>query len=195
MNCDACQNHLCEQLDSGPDDSLPADAGEHLSGCPACRQFQRTLRALDAQLSHSASRATLPADFAANVLARLPRAKPRLSPAEIAERKARYEREHRAAMLASDWSRPFRQAAVWLRLASFAGLCAGIGWLLADALRQPALREAWMQFQSFTVSTESLLASGLGLASLVFGVLVGRRPALLGKLTQGVLSNARAVSR
>jgi hypothetical protein len=182
MNCDTCQSRLCEQLDIAPEAPFAPDLEAHLSACPVCRRFQQTLQALDEQLTRQAGQATLPVDFAATVLARVPHSQPRLSPAEIAGRKARCEHEYQIALAAHDWGRSFKRGVVWLRLASFALLCAGIGWLFADALRQANLPETWVQLQSYSASAAPWLAYGLGLAMLAFGMLVARRPLLLRKL-------------
>lgn len=183
MNCDTCQSQLCAQLDTAPDAARPAAfsaaAEQHLASCLACREFQHALVVLDEQLTRKASQVALPADFATTVLAGLPPAKPRLSPAEIATRKARYEREYRAAMGMVNWARLFLQAATWLRLASITGLCAGFGWLLAGLLRRFPMSGEWVWTQSFSISTAQVLACGIGLTAFAYGVLVVKRPALL----------------
>ncbi len=179
MNCNTCQSHLCERLDTAPNATLNVETGEHLTTCPACQRFQESLLALDEQLIRKSCQATLPADFASTVLARLPQSKPRLSPAEIAERKARCEREHQAAMTSFNWTLPFLKAAAWLQIGSFTGVCAGLGWLLADMFKQLPLGEHLIQLQSYTVSAAQLLAYGAGVMALAFGVMVVKRPALL----------------
>jgi len=182
MNCDTCQSRLCERLDIAPEAPFAPDLEAHLSACPACRRSHQTLRALDSQLTRQAGQATLPADFTASVLDRLPHPRPRLSPAEINERKARCEREYQMALAAHDWGRSFQRASVRLRLAAFVLLCAGIGWLLADGLRPANSSETWIQLQAHGASTAQWLAYGFGLATLAFGGLVARRPVMLRKL-------------
>lgn len=96
MNCEKCQNWICEAADATG--AINPEAELHLTGCPACREFQIGSAQLDSDLMAQAVKATLPGDFKASLLAKLPEMQPRLLPGEIAEQRAQYEREYQAAI-------------------------------------------------------------------------------------------------
>jgi len=130
MNCDECQTWISEALD-GQSAQERAAIEQHLTACPACRQFQRALLTLEPQLAQRAARAELPEGFRAAVMARLPADPRRLTAEEIAVRRAQFEREHREALAALKrrfW--PWRLA-IWLQPLAMVVACAGGAWLLA----------------------------------------------------------------
>lgn len=129
MNCHDCQNRLGEEAES----SAP-DLAAHLATCPVCRAVHDTWATLDAELSRRASATTLPADFNEKLRARLPTAKPRLSPAEIALRRAQYEREYHAAMMASERWRFLLNPVVLRRMLTVVGASLFGGILLTATL-------------------------------------------------------------
>lgn len=130
MNCDECQTWISEALDGARSAQDRTAVEQHVTACPACQQFQRTLLTLEPQLAQQASRAELPEGFRAAVMARMPADPRRLTTEEIAVRRAEFEHEHREALAALErrfW--PWRLV-TWLQPLAMVAACAGGAWLL-----------------------------------------------------------------
>ena len=179
MNCDDCQNRICQSLDAGQGIRPDPAVEQHLAECPLCREFHQAWAALDAKLIGCAVKTTLPADFKATLLARLPAPQPRLTPAEIAARRAQFEAEYLAAMAALDRAYLFPRPATMLRILAVAGVCVLLGLLLAVLMRAlPLLIETgWSQAGA---NPTMRLCGIIGLAAAVYGLRRAWRPVLRG---------------
>jgi predicted anti-sigma-YlaC factor YlaD len=179
MNCDDCQNRICESLDAGQSTRPDPAVDQHLSECLACREFHNAWAVLDAQLIRRAAKTTLPADFKETLLARLPAPQTRLTQAEIAARRAQFEAEYRAAMAALDRAYLFPRPATMLRILAVAGVCVLLGLLLAVLMRTlPLLIETALSQAGANPTTR--LCGIIGLAAALYGLRRAWRPALRG---------------
>lgn len=134
MNCESCQNQICDALDQGEAAKLDALAAKHLAACPVCREFFQVIAAVDEQLIGQARRAVLPSDFQKTLMARLPARQTKISPEELAARRLQCEREYREALRALDRRFLMPPADLILRLLTVAGVCALACLLFAGAL-------------------------------------------------------------
>lgn len=179
MNCDDCQSRICESLDAGQSTRPDPAVEQHLAECPVCREFHDAWAALDVHLIRRAVKTSLPADFKATLLARLPAPQTRLTPAEIAARRAQFEAEYRAAMAALDRAYLFPRPATMLRVLAVAGACALVGLLLAALMRAlPLVIEAALNRAG--AHPTMLLCGIIGVAAALYGLRRAWRPALRG---------------
>lgn len=192
MNCDDCQNRISELLDAGPSAPLDPVAEQHLADCPACREFRDASAALDAQLVHHTPSAVLPADFKTTLLARLPVPRVRLTPAEIAARRAQLEFEYREALAALDRRYLVPHAATILRLLPVAAAWVFGGLLLVAVMDSlpAAIEDAFGQ--AAAVWTIALLSGGGGLAAAFYSL---RRTGALRHLRLGSFRKLRFTPR
>lgn len=159
MNCPDCQRRICDLLDAGQPLAPEDEVAGHLAECPACREFQETWAGLDPLLAGHAARPALPANFKTTLLARLPAAPRRVTPAEIPALRARFAREHRAALASLHWGGTpglVRRALIiamacvatsWLAAQIIAALLDGLGaefTLAGNAEPEPVARLAWL---------------------------------------------------
>ena len=97
MTCREIENRLLDFEDG----QLPASEREtvvgHLADCTHCQSFARQLKQLDATLARSVKMPVLSGSFSVKLKERI-QATPILTPAEIAERKRRYQAEYEAAL-------------------------------------------------------------------------------------------------
>ncbi len=147
MNCQDCQNAICELMEA--DGDLPSQPAieQHLAECPACRDFHAAWPALDTSLAHRFMEVPLPAEFKASLFAKLPALEPRPTPAALAARRKKLEQEYREALASLNKRYLIPQVPGVLRVAiltaggSFAGVAlAGIILSLpfSDAAAPPA---------------------------------------------------------
>jgi predicted anti-sigma-YlaC factor YlaD len=179
MNCDDCQSRICELLDAGQSTRPDPAVERHLAECPVCREFHQTWAALDAKLIGRAIKTSLPADFKATLLARLPEPQARLTPAEIAARRAQFEAEYRASMVALDRAYLFPRPATMLRILVVAGVCALLGLVLVVLMGALPLLIDTALSQSGANPTMRLCGI-IGLAAALYGLRRAWRPALRG---------------
>ena len=170
MNCDDCQSRICELLDADRSALLDPRVEQHVAECESCRDFLDTWPALDAQLARHAAEDVLPADFKTTLLAKLPAPRRRLTPAEIEERRERFEREYHEAIAALRRRYLFPHSATVLRMMALAGAYAFAGILLAEAMRVlPALIEVVVS-QAATAQTVQRVGWIVGGVAMIYGL-------------------------
>ena len=170
MNCDDCQSRICELLDACRSALHDSRVEQHLAECESCRDFLDTWPALDAQLARHAAEDALPADFKATLLAKLPALRRRLTPAEIEERRERFEREYHQALAALRRRYLFPHSATVLRLMALAGAYAFAGILLAEAMRVPPALIEVVVSRAATAQTVQLVGWIVGAAAMLYGL-------------------------
>jgi len=114
MNCDRCQQQLCEARED-------PQVEQHLAACPVCRAFCDAWMGVNAELSGHFAPAALPGDFKANLLSKLPARSVQPTRAEL-------EREYEEAIAALNRTFWLPQAIRLARLlaAAAASILAGI---------------------------------------------------------------------
>lgn len=115
MNCEDFQMVISSAFDDGT--TLGTETKRHVASCAECRQFIETWQTLDQKLSALAE-PVLPANFQTRLRARVAEY-PRLTPAEVAERRRQYEREYAEAMALLQHRYFFPPAALMAQLAVF----------------------------------------------------------------------------
>lgn len=143
-DCTACEDWICGDPD-GAGDVVPSIAAAHLAACPACRAFQKTWAALDAELVEQAALARLPEDFDATVFSKIPAPRARLTPDQIAARKAQAELSYHAALRDASFLGVLSDPTALLRAVAMIATCLSVGIVVAMAtpLVAAAATSAW----------------------------------------------------
>ena len=179
MECTSCEDWICGAPDA-TEGITPQAAAAHLAGCPACRAFQATWTQLDTALVGQADLARLPENFGAAVIAQLPAPKERLTPSQIAGRKAQIEREYREALRNVSVLGVLSDPTVLLRPIAMVATCISVGIVVAvlTPLVATAVESAFRWSSSGPVQAVSgilglvvaLLAAALNWRSLLRGL-------------------------
>lgn len=169
MDCDECQSRSSGLLDAGQDSRRDPAVEQHLAACPACREFRDTWAVIDVQLTRQAA-TVLPADFKATLLARLPASRPRLTPAEVAARRAQFEQEHLAALARLHCRHLFLRPGHLLRLFAVAAGFALAGMLLPGVARALVGVVGWAFGGAASGWSLPVLGGATGLIAVLYGL-------------------------
>jgi hypothetical protein len=160
MNCHECQTWLSDALDGTPVAPARAEAEQHLAACPVCQSFERSLLLIEPHLKRQAARPRLAEDFVSTIMRRLPADPKRLTPEEIARRRAQFDSEHREALaLLRPRFWPWQLAAAWPRLGLICAVAVGAWFVFARA--EPLLlrlASAWPGLDSVNVTLAMAVA-------------------------------------
>ncbi len=172
-DCAACEDWICG-IPDGAGDIVPSIADAHLATCPACRAFQRTWAELDAELVGHAALARLPEDFNETVFSEIPAPRPRLTPDQIAARKAQAELSYHAALRDASFLGVLSDPTALLRAVAMVATCLSVGIVVAVAapLVAAAAASAWRWSSSGLVQGA---AGVLGMMAASFAAAAGGR--------------------
>ena len=131
-DCTVCEDWICEAPD-GTGDRVPSIAAAHLAACPDCRAFQKTWAELDAELVGQAALARLPEGFSEAVISKVPAPPARLTPDQIAIRKAQAELSYHAALRDASFLGVLSDPTALLRAVAMIATCLSVGIVVAVA--------------------------------------------------------------
>jgi hypothetical protein len=187
MNCQTCQERICEQLDRDAERLTP-EAQTHVEACGACREFQESWSTLDARLVTHAARVELPGNFASTLLSRLPQpsspVRVQLSAGELAARRRELEREFRAAEARLGHSYGVPQAALSLRWTAIVAVFGAASWGVARAFQSLVAAAQSVADNAPSVHSPMTLLWILGAAMILGGILLSRHPHVLLRLAR-----------
>lgn len=170
MNCDDCQNWICASLEQSPSIAPDEIVEQHLATCPACREFHQQWTSLDSQLIQRSAKAVLPEGFNTRLFAKLPAQPPRLSPAEIAQRRTQFDREYRDAVAALRPGIFGLQSRSSIRLLIVAGISVMAGILLFRYWRNLPSAGETIFGQTVIANTVLVFSYGVALAGVLYGI-------------------------
>lgn len=131
-DCTACEDWICGAPHEAGDMS-PSVAAAHLAACPACRAFQKTWAEIDAELVGHVALARLPDDFNETVFSKIPAPRARLTPDQIAARKAQAELSYHAALRDASFLGVLSDPTALLRAVAMIATCLSVGIVVAVA--------------------------------------------------------------
>ena len=160
MACNTFEFQVAEYVENALPPADRAQVEAHLATCPACRQFARELRELDAAFTAQVRVPQLATDFAAQLQQRLQAQPVLLTEAQKAERKRQYQAEYEAGM-AELKKHPFNWLVAGLNSLQYVAIAAGVTLL------------AWLFWQFTPVVIDTYQAYFVNKPAQAFGYSLG----------------------